>query len=164
MLKDLTPAKKNEWSIPRTTSCLSNIHSVKHLDTATDVITHHKRTCNVFINLTGDSGLSLYSSLPHKWKNRFIDAFKRNPKAFMGITKSHLIIHSVKALHKYGIVTAILPFMTLAIGLSMLPHYIAWIIFIASSCYLFMTITRKSNKRIKRKKGVYHAKSNSFNR
>ena len=151
MWKDLAPAKKNEWSIPRTTSCLSNIHSIKNLDTATEVISRHKRTGNVFINLTGENGLGLYSSLPHKWKNRFIDAFKRSPKAIIGISKSHLIIHSVKTLHKHGIVSIILPFTTLAIGMSALPQFVVWIIFITSSGYLFITINRKSNKRKKEK-------------
>jgi len=103
----------------------------------------------VFINVTSDTGLTLYSALPHKWRARLIDAFKRNPKAIIGITKSHLIIHTVKILHKHGIVSIILPFTTLAIGLSALPQSIVWAIFITSCGYLLMTITRKSNKQRK---------------
>jgi hypothetical protein len=72
------------------------------------------------INITGDNGLSLYASMSNKWKDRFIDAFKRNPKAIIGITKSHLIIHTVKILHKHGIVSIILPFTTFALGMSAL--------------------------------------------
>jgi len=144
--------KRNEWSIPRTTSCLSNIHSIKHLDTATELISRHKRTGNVFINITGDNGLALYSFLSIKWKDRLINAFKRYPKAIIGITKSHLVIHAIKTLHKHDIVSIILPITTLAIGLSALPQSIVWIIFIASSGYLFMAITRKSKRSIKRKK------------
>jgi hypothetical protein len=89
--------------------------------------------------------------MSNKWKGRFIDAFKRNPKAIIGITKSHLIIHTVKILHKHGIVSIILPFTTLEIGLSALPQSIVWIIFIVSTGYLLMAITRKSNKRRKEK-------------
>jgi len=95
--------------------------------------------------------------MSNKWKDRFIDAFKRNPKIILGITKSHLIIHAVKTLHKHGIVSIILPFTTLAIGLSALPQSIVWIIFIVSTGYLLMAITRKSNKRIKRKKEKEYA-------
>jgi len=67
----------------QTVSCLSNIQSVKHLDTSTDLIAHHKRTGNVFINLTGETGLTLYSSIPKKLRNRLIGAFKHNPKALI---------------------------------------------------------------------------------
>ena len=153
MRKNLAPAKKNEWSIPRTTSCLSNIHSLKHLDTASDIITRHKRTGNVFININGDSGLSLYSSLPHKWKNRFINAFKRNPKAIIGVSKSHFIVHTAKILHKHGIVSIILPITLLAIGMSALPQSIVWAIFITSTLYLLIAITKKPFKLIHRRKG-----------
>jgi hypothetical protein len=90
--------------------------------------------------------------MSNKWKDRFIGAFKRNPKAIIGITKSHLIIHSVKILHKHGIISIILPFTTLAIAMSALPQSIVWAIFIVSTGYLFMAINRKSNKRIKSRK------------
>jgi hypothetical protein len=95
--------------------------------------------------------------MSNKWKVRFIDAFKRNPKAIIGITKSHLIIHSVKILHKHGIISIILPFTTLAIGMSALPQSIVWAIFIVSTGYLFMAITWKKTKTTKRKKEKEHA-------
>jgi len=95
--------------------------------------------------------------MSNKWKNRFIDAFKRNPKAIIGVTRTHLIVHGVKTLHKHGIVSIILPFTTLAIAMSALPQSIVWAIFIVSTGYLFMTITRKSNKRIKPRKENEHA-------
>ncbi len=157
MWKDLAPIKKNAWNIPRTVSCLSNIHTLKHLDTASELISRHKRTGNAFINITGDNGLSLYASMSNKWKSRFINAFKRNPKAIIGISKIHLILHGVKILHKHDLVSIILPFTILAIGMSVFPQPIVWFIFIASSGYLFMAITRKSNKRIKRKKEKEYA-------
>ena len=54
--------KKNEWSIPRTTSCLANFKNINHLDTVSDLIILHKRTGNAFVNLLGDNGLTLYKS------------------------------------------------------------------------------------------------------
>jgi len=87
--------------------------------------------------------------MSNKWKSRFINAFKRNPKAIIGITKPHIIVHTVKIFHKHGIISIILPFTALAVGMSALPQSIVWAIFIASSGYLFITINRKSNKRRK---------------
>jgi hypothetical protein len=142
MQKDLDPSKKNQWSIPRTTSCLSNIHDLKHLKTATDIITHHKRTGNVFINLTGGTGLSLYSSMPMKVRQRFFDVFKRNPRAIIGFTKSHHIIHAIKILEKYRLVGVLMPFVALALILSFLPDYLVWAIFIGSAGYLLFKIMR----------------------
>jgi len=115
------------------------------------LVSRHKRTGNVFINTAGDAGLSLYAAIPKSFKQHFIDAFKRNPKIIIGLSRSHLLIHSIKALNKYGLVSLILPFTTLAIGLSALPQSIVWIIFIASSGALFIVIKRKSNKRKKEK-------------
>ena len=152
--KILGAAKKNQWSIPRTVSCLSNIQSVKHLDTATDLITHHKRTGNVFINLTGDGGLSLYSSIPKRLRNKFIGAFKRNPKALIGITKSHLIIHTIKVLDKYKLVAIVMPFVALALLLSMLPNNIVWCLLIGLFWYLaFQIIGVFENRSRSKKKG-----------
>jgi hypothetical protein len=105
----------------------------------------------VFINVTGKNGLTTYSALPHKWKTLLINAFKRNPKAIIGITKSHLIIHSIKILHKHGIISIVLPFATIAIGMSALPEFIVWAILITASGYLFIAITWKSNKQRKEK-------------
>jgi hypothetical protein len=101
--------KKNNWSIPRTASCLLNIKDLKHLNTAADLITRHRRHGNVFINLTGNTGLSLYASIPKKFRQRFFGAFKRNPRAVIGLTKSHHIIHAIKILEKYRLLGVLLP-------------------------------------------------------
>jgi len=130
---------------------LSNTHNPANLKHATNLISRHKRTGNVFINTAGDAGLSLYAAIPKSFKHHFIDAFKRNPKTIIGLSRSHLIVHSIKALNKYGLVSLILPFTTLAIAMSALSQSIVWIIFIISSVALFMTITRKSNKQRKEK-------------
>ena len=141
--------KKNEFSIPRTASCLSNIHSLKQIDVASDLIKNHKRVGNAFINLTGDKGLSLYSSAPGKFKDWLIDGFKRNPRAVLGITKSHLFIHSIKIFDKYGLTALFLPVTTLSLLLSFLPLYLVWILFIGSTGYLAFLIHRKFTKQTK---------------
>ena len=43
-------------SSPRTATWLSSVNSVTHLDTASHLIKHHKRSGNVFISLTGARG------------------------------------------------------------------------------------------------------------
>ena len=128
--------KKNQWSIPRTVSILSNIRSIKHIDVASNLINRFKRTGNVFINLTGDTGLSLYSSIPKRFKGKFIDVFKRNPRAVLGLTKTHAVIHSVKILNKYRLSSLLIPVSALSLILSQIPQYIIWVIFIVSLGYL----------------------------
>jgi hypothetical protein len=123
-------------------SCLSNINHLKHLDTAADLITHHRRHGNVFINLTGGTGLSLYSSMPMKVRQRFFDVFKRNPRAIIGFTKSHLMIHAIKILGKYRLVGVLMPFVALALILSLLPDYLVWAVFIGSTGYFLFKIMR----------------------
>jgi hypothetical protein len=149
----LGSTKKNDWSIPRTVSCLSNINDIKHIDTATDLITHHKKTGNVFINLTGNTGLTLFASIPQRLKHRFIDAFKRKPKTIIGITKTHHIIHVIKILDKYKLVAIIMPFIALALILSFLPNYLVVSIFIGSAGYLVFSVVRKFKHKPKPKKG-----------
>ena len=150
--KNLEHSKKNEFSIPRTTSCLSNIRNIKHLDTAFELISRYKRTGNTFINLTGDAGLTLYSSLPTHIKNIFIKGFKKNPIAVLGLTKTHLIIHTVKIFKKYDLVSLIIPVTTLSIILSLLPQYLVWIIFIGSTGYLAFVIFRKLKHKFNKRK------------
>ena len=143
MWKDLASVKKNEWSIPRTVSCLSNINDIKHLDTAADLITNYKRTGYIFINLTGNNGLNLFKSLPNRLKHRLIFAFKRSPKTIIGVTKTHLIIHSIKVLEKYELVAFAVPFIAIALILSCLPVWLPWMLLIGSSGYLILALTHK---------------------
>lgn len=143
MREDLGSVKKNQWSIPRTASNLSNIRSLKHLDTASDLIARHRRTGNVFINLTGASGLSLYASIPKRLKHKFIGAFKRKPKAVIGLTKTHLIVHTIKVFHKYGLIALLLPIIGISLILSLIPNWLLWTIFISSTGYLIISVIRK---------------------
>jgi len=106
----------------------------------TDRRNAYRRTGNVFINTTGDAGLSLYDAIPKSLKQHLIDAFKRNPKAVIGITRSHLIIHSIKALNKYELASLIIPVAGLSVLLSMLHPYLLWAVFFGSIVWLASTI------------------------
>jgi uncharacterized protein involved in cysteine biosynthesis len=81
--------------------------------------------------------------MPKKFGQKFIAAFRRNPKAFIGITKTHLIIHTIKILEKYRSVAVVLPFTVFALILSFLPNYLVWTIFIGSTGYLVFSAVRK---------------------
>ena len=86
----------------------------------------------------------LYSSLSNRFREAFVNAFKRNPKAVLGLTRTHFIIHSVKVLDKYDLVALILPFIGLGLTLNLLPEYLIWAIFIGSSWYLVSMVSKKS--------------------
>jgi hypothetical protein len=118
------------------------IRSLKKLDIAADPITHHRRHGNLFINLTDGTGLSLYSSIPIKFRQRFFDVFRWNPRAVIGLTNSHLVIHAIKILDKYRLVAVLMPFVALALILSILPINLVWAVFIGSAGYLLFKIMR----------------------
>jgi hypothetical protein len=83
-----------------------------------------------------------------------IGAFKSNPKAILGITKSHLIIHTIKVLDKYKLVAIAMPFVALALLLSMLPNNIVWCLLIGLFWYLaFQIIGVFENRSLSKKKG-----------
>jgi hypothetical protein len=92
------------------------------------------------INTTGDAWISLYAAFPKSLKHSFIDVFKRNPKAVVGITRSHLVIHSIKALDKYGLVSLMIPVAGLSVLLVMLHPYLLWIVFFGSIMWLALSI------------------------
>jgi single-strand DNA-binding protein len=139
----LGAVKKNEWSIPRTVSHLSHIPHPRYLDTAADLIQHHQSTGNAFIHLAGEPGLILYESTPLRVREHFIHAFRHNPRTFIGVTKAHLIIHSIKILEKYGVGAAAVPFVTLATILSAVPAYVLWLMLVAVVWYLLFCIREK---------------------
>jgi hypothetical protein len=142
--------KRNKWSIPRTTAILSNIRNIKYLETATDIISKFKNTGRVFINLTGDAGLFLYSTIPKRLRTIYLKGFSKNPIAFLGITKSHLIIHSLKILKKYNLAGLMVPFMGLSLLLSLLPPYVVAVIFILSAGYMVFIISMKLKLQFKK--------------
>jgi hypothetical protein len=144
---------------------LSNIDHVSHLDTASHLIKYHKRAGNVFINLTGDRGLSLYSATPNRLKGKFIEVFKRKPKTILGLTKVHLILHGAKVLKKYHLVALIVPFMAAVLGLNLLPVCVEWGVFAVSSGYaLFLVLRRFKRRKSQRERRSTDAKPNNLNR
>jgi hypothetical protein len=88
--------------------------------------------------------LFLYSSLSNRFREAFVNAFKKNPKAVLGLTSTHFIIHSVKILDKYDLVALILPFIGLGLTLNLLPEYFVWAIFLGSSWYLVSLVSKTS--------------------
>jgi len=142
--------KKNSWSIPRTTAILSNIRNIKYLESATKIISKFGNTGRVFINLTGDAGLFLYSTIPKRFRALYLKGFKINPIAFVGLTKSHLIIHTLKVLKKYSLSGLMIPFLGLSLILSLLPLWLLWIIFISSSSYIAFVISIKFKPKFKK--------------
>jgi len=91
--------------------------------------------------------------MPKRLRHRFIDAFKRNPKAVIGITKTHHIIHVIKILDKYRLAALLMPFIALVLILSFMPNYLVWSIFIGSAGYLVFSVVRKFKHKPIPKKG-----------
>jgi len=151
VLQDLGAFKKNTGSIPRTITNLSHINHVNHVDTALALVNDHKRAGSIFINLTSDHGLSLYSVIPKSFKGTFIEVFKKRPKIILGLTKTHLLIHIIKAGKKHNLVGLIIPILLLALLENLLPIYVLWALFIGSSGYSLFLMKRRKNRKTKRK-------------
>jgi hypothetical protein len=158
----LESLKKNNWNIPRTISNLSNINHVKHLDTAVDIIKHHKRVGNIFINLNKDNGLYLYRLIPKSFKGKFIGVFKKRPKVILGLTRIHLLIHTIKVFKKHHLIAIIIPIVAMALIQNYLPIYVIWTIFIGASGYALFLMTIKT--KTKKRKEKQDAKPNNSNR
>jgi hypothetical protein len=135
--------KKNEWSIPRTTNCLASFNHINHLDTVSDLIKLHKRTGNAFVSILGDNGLTLYKSTSGRFRSSLVNAFKRNPKALLGLTKSHLVIHTIKIFDKHGLLSLLIPLTGFSLFVSYLPQWFVWVIFVGSSVWLVRLINRE---------------------
>jgi len=117
------------------------------------LLTRFNNTGRVFIHLTEDAGLFLYSTIPKRFRYIFIkELFKNNSIVFMGLSKSHLIIHSLKILKKYHIIGAVIPIMSLSLILSLLPSYVVAVIFILSAGYMAFIISRKFKSKSKKEK------------
>lgn len=68
----------------------------------------------------------------------------------MGLTKSHLIIHTLKILNKYRLAALMIPFMGLSFILSLLPPYVVAAIFILSAGYMAFVISMKFKLKFKK--------------
>ena len=109
-------------------------------------MSRYKHTGNVYINSTGNAGLTLYAAIPRPFKRLFINEFKRNPKAVIGITRVHLIVRTIKAMDKYGLVFLFLPVVGLSVLLSMLHPYLLWVVFFGSIVLLALIIRKSLRK------------------
>jgi len=78
--------------------------------------------------------------MPIKFRQRFFDVFKRNPRAIIDLTKSHLIIHAIRILEKYRLLGVLMPFVALGLTLSILPNKVIWAVFIGSGGILVFSI------------------------
>jgi hypothetical protein len=137
--------KETGGSVPATAASLSRITRPEDIDTVLSLTRNHKKTGNAFIILAGEKGVDLYRMTPGSLKGKFIEVFRRNPKAVMGLTQAHFVIHSIKVLHKHGIVALILPFMAAALFLGLFPAYVAWGVFAWSLGYLAHLIIRRAS-------------------
>jgi hypothetical protein len=114
----------------------------------------------MLINLAGDKGLLLYDLAPRSQKSSLIKIFKLNPKAVLGLTKAHFVIHSIKVLEKYDLAGLIVPFVGLSMAMNLLPEYLIWAVFIGSLAYLVSLLLRRlraANPIPKEKGGENHA-------
>ena len=140
---------------------MSQLDDVRHLDTASSLIKRYSRTGNAFISLNGARGIDLYSRLPNdRLKRWFINAFQKNPRAILGLTRSHLLIHTIKIFKKNGLTALVVPASMLAMFLAMLPEPVVWFVLIASFLYLLVT-TAKPIITFKRKEKIQYGKSNN---
>jgi uncharacterized membrane protein len=103
----------------------------------------HKKTGSAFILLAGERGIDLYRAAPKKLKSGFIEIFRKNPRAIVGLTKAHLIIHSIKVLHKYHLIAVIIPIIVSSLILNLFPWYVVWACFLGSMGYLFYLATKR---------------------
>ena len=141
--KVLNLFRKNNWSIPRTAGLLSNIHSIKHLELATELVAKFGNTGRVLINLTGNAGLVVYSIVPKSLRAIYLKGFKINPIVLLGLTRTHFIIHSLKVLKKYKLAGIVAPLLGLSLAISMLPSYLISLILVLSIAYLTVIIWNK---------------------
>lgn len=140
----MDPPKKNDWSIPLTVSQLSRISNPRHLKTAADLIENHKTGGRALIHLGDSTGLSLNAATPVRFRDSFIRAFRVNPKAMIGVTRAHTLVHSIKLLEKHGLVILAVPLALLAMFLSSLPATVLWSILVATVAYLIILTRRKT--------------------
>jgi len=85
--------------------------------------------------------------VPVKFRQWFIDLFKKHPEPYIGIAGSGVLKRIIKFLDRFGIVTVFLPFVLLAICLAMLPDYLLWFILIAIFAHLVISVIKLFKKK-----------------
>ena len=134
---------------------MSQLEDVRHLDTASSLIKRYSRTGNAFISLNGARGIDLYSRLPNdRLKRWLIKAFQKNPRAILGLTRSHLLIHTIKIFKKNGLTALVVPASVFAMFLATLPGVVLWGTLISLLAYLFITSVWISIKKLKHRKEI----------
>ena len=92
-------------------------------------------------------GITLYESVPVKFRYKFIDLFKKTPRTFAGIAGSGVLKRIIKFFDRFGIVTIFLPFVLLAICLATLPNYLLWLLLIAIFAHLAISVIKLFKKK-----------------
>lgn len=147
--------KETKFSIPDVALVSSKIKNVNNIDTAIDLTKNLKKGGVIFLGRTGESGLEAYKNYSKSGLGElFVRAFKKNPKAVLGITRLHTVIHSFKIFRKQGLLlTSTILSSSLALILTMLPFWVPLATLTVSGGYLYWIICGKQkDKRIIRRK------------
>ena len=137
--------KETKFSVPDVALMSSEIKNVKHLDTAIDLTKKLKKGGVIFLARTGESGLGAYKNYSKSGLGKlFVRTFKKNPKAALGITRLHTIIHSFKIFQKQGLLlSATIILSSLPLILAMLPFWVPFVTLTVSGGYLYWKICRR---------------------
>jgi len=80
------------------------------------------------------------STVPNPLKTIYLKGFiLRNPIVVLGLSKSHLVIHSLKILNKYHLIGLAILLFSLFLVLSLFPPYLNAAVLVSSAVYL-MTV------------------------
>ena len=123
---------KNDWNLPKSVISLCHISRPKELETILDLTTRGKNVSNVMMSFTGRNGLIFYAATPRIFRSGFISIFKRNPRALLGLTKTHFLIHGLKVFDKHGLTSVLMALVFPTFLLSLLPGFVIWSVFLGS--------------------------------
>jgi hypothetical protein len=73
-------------------------------------------------------------------KTIYLKGFKLNPIVILGLSKSHVVIHTLKILKKHNLVGLMIPVLGLFLLLSLFPPYVTAAIFVSSVAYLLLIL------------------------
>ena len=85
-------------------------------------------------------GLAL-STVPNPLKTIYLKGFiLRNPIVVLGLSKSHLVLHTIKIFKKHGLYGLAVPLFSLFLVLSLFPPYLNAAVFAVSVAYLMIVL------------------------
>jgi hypothetical protein len=70
----------------------------------------------------------------------YLKGFKLNPIVIFGLSKSHVVVHTLKILKKHNLVGLMVPLLGLFLLLSLFPPYVTSIIFVSTVLYLLVIL------------------------